>query len=1152
MTDLRSLIAQMNSRELGSIRASAEQGGVHFNWEDETLMSLLANGPEFINRDWRAKDTEAEKRFIAAANELSTMVLHHAKVEDIDRRANEMVSEQSAEYAYRLRAHARNCSEDLRARKGLLVVGEGGIGKTRFLYELAGELAKQNRDFAVSFSDQSMSELLDLDFDEVNDQFMDGFTIICDAINERDEDLSLRLIEMIPSLLAKGRISLIVSTRSGSPFSRERELEGALLCKYIFPGVNMSSLIEELSTYGDQLFFYFQDMLVGGNPRNILAAKSAIEDLSKRSSLQTAHIQRTTLIERCVKKQMAGNRRGLERWKQTKEMCKFLYSSQVSLFSDDDVKLVLGHVASEYLVDMLSSGFIRRFQLDSKEVYAFSSESQMNILVARNLHDDMDSIHVDEENLLDAASNVAKLVKRKSFGSNSHEMCQVAIDRFLSCGPEFFVELLRAFRNAELDMDELRILRETVFPEGTDFSGIRNRAVVDPGEAFLEFGGYVINPLNLVNYSNCALLAQPELLEKRFRQRWQTYNLSELIYRIKNIASYATYASSLAPTATLEWTWLSIWASSSTNSRLRIWALRLLRVLCDRSEQAIETIVGAFWSVQDVSIRRAIARTLSQSSITTKKRADVASLARSVVDDPSIIDFLIVRDMCRILGLSIVDSNGRNLYVEYADRSISEAEAEAARELSLRFDPFFDHYLPFEYLPFHEGSAQMSSLHGYLAIDKEIVREWNEQFAARLACPKPAPCAGSLVFWADANSVALIPFDKQELDSGQLYSVYICLVVDAYKASGVPDLSLLDMTGLFQSESDGGFDPAFKPILDAIGMLMGSLAANYYLDDIEIANDSGVNPGFVSDEEWAPGDEGIRVGTTIPKFNNVIDIARRKILKRVEDPRNQPHRWFDDIDGAFQSLLDVIRPISIGGVEWVPLTADVRMRISEGHDLRCSNEMMIHVASIDAPNICGIGDRNLTIETQDFKGHIADYCLCDGLLCADVPLPEYANYDSFSFAMCLPPQRLISHLDLTFDASAGIFHYRYDNEPIIICDGNPRNFMSDSVSKLTLIRRSEYTSLSNLGLIKYYAFTERFEPNNGYQNACDRHWEFLPCGTIINSFRNDGGSRLWSEEGEGCAGCYFSRAERESRRSSEAKYIAPEWLSAILAGEGQS
>ena len=1129
MTNLKETIAQINARELGSLSAAATRDNALFDWEDEALMSLLVDGPAPIHEAWNADDKIAEKTFVSAANELSNLVKCHAAPETIKSKAAKLVNEQAKEYTYRLRAHARNCIDELYTRKGLLIVGEGGIGKTRFLYDLANELAKQNKNFAASFSDQSASELLEINLHEIANQFDDGFTYIFDAINERDEKLARQLINQLPDILAQDKVSVIVSTRSGSPFSQECELESVLFRKYVFPGVDISNLIPELSTYGDQLFFRFQDMFIGGNPRNILAAKAAIEDLSHREELQQAHIQRTTLIERCMKKQLAGERSGSKRWAQTKKLCSFLYSKQANLFDENDVQVVLADETAGYLTDMLSTGFIRAFRLGSKEHFAFSSESQMNILIARSVHSDLKRIQIDTENFRDSAERVAEVVKTKSFGANTHEMCQIAIDRFISFGPMLFVELLHAFRNADLFFDELRILRETIFPQDADFSTIRNRIAIDPASAFIEFGGYVINPLNITNYSNDAFVKKPEIVIDCFKENWRSYELSDLIHRVRNIASYASYANSLTQTAILEWTWLSVWASSSTNSKLRVWAIRLLQVLCDRSEQAIEIAVTAFPLVKNTFSQRAIARVLSHSRKKTQQRADVVELARSVTDDYSVADYLVVHDMCIVLGIPITESHTRNFYNEFGNLPVTETKAEVIKNLVLKFDPFFDHYLPFEYLPFFEGIVQMSALHDYLAVDKNLVKNWNDRFKANLSCPNPAPCTDETVSWSDADSVVHIPFEKEKLDPARLYNMFVKLLFDACEMAGYPVSDLIETADYYRLESGDRLNPRFRPVLDAAGLFMGSLASNYYLSEIQIASCHGARTGFACDDSWTPGDEGVRVDTSLPLFNNIIDIARRKIQKRVQSPCGKPRSWFDDDQDTQKSLLEVLRPITICGVEWIPLAADIRIRMRREKTLDCSNEMLIHVASIDAPHLNGIGDRKLTIELDELEGNIEDYCEHDSLLCVDVHAPEYAGKDTFSFAMCLPPQRLIAHFDLVFNRYTGIYHYPDDDEPIVICDGNPRSYMADPVSKLILMRGQEYRSLVEQGLIKYYAFTERFEPHVGYRNNCNRYWEFLPNGTLIGTHLNDGSSLHVRNKQEACRGCYFSNAERENR-----------------------
>lgn len=145
----------------------------------------------------------------------------------------------------------------------------------------------------------------------------------------------------------------------------------------------------------------------------------------------------------------------------------------------------------------------------------------------------------------------------------------------------------------------------------------------------------------------------------------------------------------------------------------------------------------------------------------------------------------------------------------------------------------------------------------------------------------------------------------------------------------------------------------------------------------------------------------------------------------------------------------------------------------------------------------------------------------------------------------LPPPLLVSELNLAFNNRTACFVDKSSGEVVIACDGAPGNYYEEPIHNLMLMRKDIYDELAKNEVIVFFAFSERFHKDNGYGNDCDRHWEFLPDGTLIADYPNGGGIQPLPTP-DFCKGCYFSSVMREERQNeSQLEFANPNWLEEI-------
>ena len=110
----------------------------------------------------------------------------------------------------------------------MLIYGEGGIGKTYFLYELAQNLNAKRVPYAIAFNQEGVVQLSELDLKSIASASPVGFTLLVDACNELDDESFGLARQLIEDILKTSHANVVVTTRSESPTSRIEELQSLL------------------------------------------------------------------------------------------------------------------------------------------------------------------------------------------------------------------------------------------------------------------------------------------------------------------------------------------------------------------------------------------------------------------------------------------------------------------------------------------------------------------------------------------------------------------------------------------------------------------------------------------------------------------------------------------------------------------------------------------------------------------------------------------------------------------------------------------------------------------------------------------------------------------------------------------------------------
>lgn len=1138
-------IDALNKRQLESKRPVINKEKTHFEWEDTSLLSLLCNGlPTLYPKSVSKENQVAEQEAICIANNLlkeANKELDYSKFEeDFDG----LISSYDGYIYSRLEELKLTLINDAKARKGLLVYGEGGIGKTYFLYELAQSLASKQRPYVVAFNQEGVIRLSEFGLQQLRKSYPNGFTLILDACNELDIEGFKLAHDLILKTLETDNASVVVTTRSESPTSRMNELQTLLPTSIEFQGVNPDYAFSVLAECADEIIIQYQDMLFSRNPRNLNAMLAMIRDFRPNEDGRNATTQRTALIEKCIKDSLSK-----QQWNQTKKLCRFLLDAGTIGFSKNNANSILGKEADSYLSDMIEQGFIECYDYDNEGAhYYYSSESQIRCVIARCLNDEFNRFNncvYSEDELID---NIARLVAEKSFYSNDYEMIQVAVDRYVIQGPIFLSKLLKKLEQLDLRLDWERLLTQTIFPLSWNFKGFVNVCRVDADWAFLHFSGISNTPFNLTNYTNDIFMADESLVDEFFVNKWERWALQPIISRVQNITDFVSHTNRVPAAAKTEWVWLSIWCSFSSDMTLRALSQRLMFFLCNSDDEALREIIGAWQKVQDIFARRAITKAISHLDKETRYTEVIKQFFTEIINDEDVVDSIIIANACRATEgrVTPIDFSAKNVYIELEGCKPTEKDLENFKHHADIMDLIHKNYFPFDIYQMQKGYIDFHYSGRFISTPLEIINAWNDSLRNLLSCQPDGECKGWLMHENDFRDFLPIEFEKEPLDQQRLMSCMVFLTKSWLERYGG---NLQDLLGEFKSLNpyrDTYITPNMKPFDLASHELLGSLASNYYIDEIILDGEGRQRGGFCQYDEQAYNEPGV-IHACAPTSNSNIDLAKPKIERRIVSPEDKNRAWFDDKDEAFSEILGLTASVRIGKTDWQPIAFSAKNKIRLGTDLLCSNEFVISIAFDPNQHINGgQDDRYLTIEHKSFEGNIRDFEREEGDLCLTLEAPDTHCVVTERNQILLPPPSLIRQLKLLFDPRNACFIDKNSGDIIIACDGSPGNYYEEPVHNLTLMRKDVYDELIQNEVITFFAFSERFHKDSGYGNDCDRHWEFRPDGTLIADYPNGGGIEHLTTSGS-CQNCYFSSDQRRERQNeNDFDFDDPAWLKEIM------
>ena len=960
-------------------------------------------------------------------------------------------------------------------QESMLISGIGGIGKSHYVSYIEKKLSQYQIPHLCIYG-KFLDNNSTIPWEEIFEiASCEDFVLVIDAYNELDESLQESYVSKLIEFINKGFGRLFVTYRTNTlSESIIEKLNELIFTQREFLGVSYDETVSNLVlNYGLDVFEY-EDILYSNNALWLKMLVKTAGTLPENKNLKTISTA-DYLIENYIK-----NTISKAVWLDTKACIKQMYDSNSTRFTEESIKGFVNN-CDLFIGSMMQLGFIDCY--DNK--YYFTNETILNYLLARFFIQD----------LKDNPQNEIEVIQKFEKRSSIHEQLVLALFDYYHEDISNALALIGStYLRDTLNKDLFRKLKvsDSQIEEFNKY--IQTNLSIT--ERFISFAGYDKRVYNCTNHLNDILFSNQENLidiSKHYANplfddtQQHLFNILMLLKHIKQDCSRLK-----------EYFWYAIWISCIPNEGARKIATKILFEVALHFDGYIEMLINIFPKINDDYIKLSIVKSLSFQSV---QHSDLlVPFFSSILNDPSEIN-------STILGYCYLYPPMEKSYIQYSKRNVAEEFIHTRSTKNLYFhldraDMFQPYWIGFRLEWGSDENYGIKMNDKFIKAEKNLVKKWNEKVDAKFHCMLNGECSGSIGLIKNVSSEMPPDFDLEDsFDPKELFSMI----------QGVYNEIVQEY--IFIEGKDENTDPRYftntylsKVLMITSQRFLGSLMCNYYLNEL-INYPSKSN--YVGLKAYNPLDYiDYDIISPISNFSKTTYDLKNRIHKVFDFKGKKDEKWANDIDTVRGHLLKIVNdPIMYHGVEWCPIA--VVTKISERtqkDDLQNSDDCNIYATFNERYNLDDTGrNRYYTIEIDTAHTNLDDYAdISANTRCYSVDC-FVVDYDSKTQSiLILPPPIIIKELELKFDY-AKCEWINKQGETIIICDNNKSNIYRSDIQSITLIRKKELDYLKNKYHLKYFAFTERYIQNIGFNNVCDNHYQ-IENGVIVNEIKNTGKS----------------------------------------------
>ena len=958
-------------------------------------------------------------------------------------------------------------------QKSMIISGIGGMGKSHYVHYIEKKLTDHHVQHLCLYG-KFLSIDSQIPWEEIlSIASREDFVLVIDAYNELDDSAQVEYVAKLTQFLNQGYGRLFITYRTNAiKDSVLAMLEEMVSSQREFLGVSYDNTVSNLVlNYGLDIF-EFEEILYSNNAlwlKMLVKTAGILPENKNLKMISTANYLIENYIKNTISKKV---------WQDTKVCVKQLYNDNSTRFTKDNIEGVITD-CNLFINEMEQHGFIDCYD----DVYYFANETILNYLLARCFIQELQSNPQDETAVIQRLKDRIGLREHliMALFDYYHEDISKAL---LLIGSTYLKTSLNTdlFRKIKISEDQIEVFNKHISSK------------LSITQRFVSFAGYDERVYNCTNHLNDILLNNQKCLidiakyyaDPLFDDTQQhLFNTLMLLKHIKQDCSRLK-----------EYFWYALWVSCIPNESSRKIATKILFEIALRFDGYIELLVDVYPQIQDDYIKLCIIKALSFQSI---KHSDLLiPFFSAILNDP-------VETNSMILGYCFLYPPIQKSYIHYSKRNVAEEFLHTNHTKSLYYhldyaDMFQQYWIGFRVNYVSNENYEIEMHDHFLKADKKLVKDWNEKADAKFHCMINGECSGYSGFEDKVSGVVTPDFDTEKCFSpNELFSIIQGVyneVVQEYQ---------------FVEDENHQSDPRrftstylSKVLMITSQRFLGSLMCNYYLNEL-------IN--YPSKSDYV----GLRTYNPLEYIDYDIISPISSFSKASYDLKNRIHRvfdyegdknesWANDITDVREHLLRIVNnPNLYQGIEWCPIAVVTKVsERTENDDLLNSDDCNIYAAFNESYDLDDTGrNRYYTIELDTAKINLDDYAeIVANTRCCYVDC-FVANHDSQSQSrLILPPPIIIKELDLTFDY-AKCEWLNQSGETVIICDNNKSNIYRSDIQSITMIRKNELDQLKTKYHIKYFAFSERFIQNSGFNNNCDNHYQ-IENGIIVKEIKNTG------------------------------------------------
>lgn len=1090
----------MNIQELNDINRrhmiSETRTDLEFEWDDKDIMNIImkqfkdvypysSDPEEFIkNNEYIGQINGLIRKFnrreISDENFLTNM-------DKVLKGILEKFDVLKYQYKYDINYYKKNVAIANR----LLINGDGGIGKSYFLFKLEENLTNLSIPHLCIYCKytKNIPEEIVQGISSMNNDFY----LIIDAVNELEQSEQQIIIDAIEKILSNKNINIIISYRTKNLATEVKEkLEKLLKNTYTFSGVEYeSSLIKVIETYGVESS-KFIDILETNNPLYLKMLYKILDNTKIKKEEIGNLVQITFILETYIKSIC-----GRECWENTKKIGEYMFENDITSINEDEISNILSSETEPYVKTMLENTLMDFYVYEGKKIYIFTIQRLSDFIIARSLNQRLTGLN-DEQ--------IIELINKKidKMYSLSEAIIILIIDRYKNRDIEKALKII--FNSKLKDSFDLSTLRKIYFSEEQIGKTQEKLNVKELNNVFLELGGYCNRPFNCTNYITEQLIKSKSYINGvtvKFYESTYITKLKNMLYSIIFIEEDNEYIK--------EAFWYSLWLTSESNVRIRNLAIKVLFDIVDKFKNYAIILKEYYYKIDEFYIKKSIIRVLTSLNNIDK---EIVVFLEEVLKEYNQIDSEIIYRISNCLekDMQYIVLDKKNIYTELTENDVVDKELDLNHILFIA-DIYEKYLLRFER---YNKENTLSIYDNFILNDKQEILKWNEELSNKFSCVyAEGYCKYSL--GGERFKSRMRRFEEINIDESKMFIAFQKIFVEIcefYNYTYSKETEKFD-----EHINKFGNSILKKILLISQDILLGSLMCNYYTKEFSVLNDDKTF-GYKVYEPFRFDEEELRICSPVSVYCEDIDKLNNEICKRLDLYGIRNENWFKDAQISIENIKKLCQPIVYQSDEWSLICADIHRYVSDNNSNHIYTETYDFNIVVDSEQML-MGDSKsseLTIECEDYIENLNEYKNKKYEKSTRVRNIESYSKDFKETYLRLPPTVLISDLGLEYSRKYSTWNDSEGNI-LIYCDNNSKDFYRTPITGAIYIKTKYLNKLLGKYNIKYWAYTEKNYLNKGWNEDASLHIELDDKGNIKALFKNNALTPNNTELNQNCANC---------------------------------